>query len=201
MPWCTSLVPHLTGPPSNWSPSQLYVTTSCYFIQNIHPLNLMGLVVLNPWTHWGRATHICVSNSTLIASDNGLSPGRCQAIIWTSAGILSIGPLAINCSEILIKIQIFSYTKMYLKLSSAKWRLLRLGLNVLLFEDVKYLFTFEDAEYVFITCFYSTTPPYTAAENIYLPHKLRYSMDQIFCTNVLKWPLTFSLPSRCIHLL
>ena len=32
-------------------------------------------------THWGRATHICVSKLTIIASDNGLSPGRRQAII------------------------------------------------------------------------------------------------------------------------
>ena len=82
-------------------------------------------------THWGRATHLCVSNLTIIASDNGLSPGRRQAIIWTNAGILLIGPLAINFSEILIEIQIVSFKKMYLKLSSAKWRLLRLGLNVL----------------------------------------------------------------------
>ena len=82
-------------------------------------------------THWGRATHICVSNLTIIASDNGLSPGQRQAIIWTNAGILLIGPLAINFSEILMEILIFSFKKMYLKLSSVKWRLLRLGLNVL----------------------------------------------------------------------
>ena len=76
-------------------------------------------------------THVCVSKLTTIGSDNGLSPGRHQAIIWTNAGILSIGPLAINFSEILIEIQIFSFKQMYLKLSSAKWRPLRLGLNVL----------------------------------------------------------------------
>ena len=44
-------------------------------------------------THWGRVTHICVCKQTSIGSDNGLSPGRCQAIIWTNAGILLIGPL------------------------------------------------------------------------------------------------------------
>ena len=43
-------------------------------------------------THWGRVTHICVGNLTLIGSDNGLSSGRRQAIIWTDAAILSIGP-------------------------------------------------------------------------------------------------------------
>ena len=38
--------------------------------------------------HWGRVTHICVDNITTIGSDNGLSPGRHQAIIWTNGGIL-----------------------------------------------------------------------------------------------------------------
>ena len=35
-------------------------------------------------THWGRATHICVSKLTIIGSDNGLSPSRRQPIIWTN---------------------------------------------------------------------------------------------------------------------
>ena len=43
-------------------------------------------------THWGRVMHICIGNLTIIGSDNGLSPGRRQAIIWTNAGILLIGP-------------------------------------------------------------------------------------------------------------
>ena len=82
-------------------------------------------------THWGRVTHICVSEIIIIGSDNGLSPGRRQAIIWTNAGILLIGPLGINFSEILIEINTFSFNKMHLKMSFAKWRLFRLGLNVL----------------------------------------------------------------------
>ena len=52
-------------------------------------------------------THICVSKLTIIGSDNGLSPGRRQAIILTNAGILLIGPLGTNFSGILIKIQTF----------------------------------------------------------------------------------------------
>ena len=59
-------------------------------------------------THWGRVTHICVSKLTIIGSDNGLSPDRRQAIIWTYAGILLIGPLETNFSEILIGILTFS---------------------------------------------------------------------------------------------
>ena len=58
-------------------------------------------------------------------------PGRRQAIIWTSAGILLIGSLGTNFSEILIGIQTFSFRKMQLKMSSAKWRPFCLGLNVL----------------------------------------------------------------------
>ena len=82
-------------------------------------------------THWGRVTHICVGKLTIIGSDNGLSPGRRQAIIWTSAGILLIGPLETNFSEILIEMYTFSFKKMHLKMSSAKWRPFCLGLDVL----------------------------------------------------------------------
>ena len=73
-------------------------------------------------THWGRATHIYVGKLTTIGSDNGLSPGQRQAIIWTIAGILLIGPLGTNFNDILIGIQTFSFKKMHLKMSSAKWR-------------------------------------------------------------------------------
>ena len=60
-------------------------------------------------THWGRVTYICVGKLTFIGSDNGLSPGRHQAIIWTNAGILLIEALGKNFSEILIGIKIFSF--------------------------------------------------------------------------------------------
>ena len=80
-------------------------------------------------THWGWVTQICVSKFTIIGSDNGLTPGRHQAIIWTNAGILLIGPLGTNFSEILIGIQTFSLSKMHLKMSSAKWHLFGIGLN------------------------------------------------------------------------
>ena len=65
-------------------------------------------------THWGRVTHICVSEIIIIGSDNGSSPSRRQAIIWTNAGILLIGPLGTNFSEILIGIHTFSFKKMHL---------------------------------------------------------------------------------------
>ena len=99
--------------------------------------NLIGWDVLfsshhqHTLNHWGRATHICVGTLTIIASDNGLSPGRRQAIIWTNAGILLIGSSGTNFSEILIEIYTFSFKKMRLKGSSGKWWPFCLGLNVL----------------------------------------------------------------------
>ena len=103
-----------------------------YILQNLHhelintlwswPLIFVDSNKSVTLTHWGRVTHICVGKLTTIGSNNGLSPGRRQAIIWTIAGILLIGPLGTNFSEILIGIQTFSFTKMHLKMSSAKWR-------------------------------------------------------------------------------
>ena len=60
-------------------------------------------------------THICIGKLTIIGSDNGLLPGRHQAIIGTNAGILLIGPLGTNLSEILIGIQTFSLKKIHFK--------------------------------------------------------------------------------------
>ena len=62
-------------------------------------------------------THVFVGKLIIIGSDNGLPPDRHQAIIWTNAGLLSIGPLRTYFSENLM--------------SSVKWRPSYLGLNVL----------------------------------------------------------------------
>ena len=89
-------------------------------------------------THWGRVTHMCVRELTIIGSDNGLSPGRRQAIIWNNTGLLLIEPLGTNFREISIGIQAFSFKKMHLNLSSAKWRPFCLGLNVLKPVKIRY---------------------------------------------------------------
>ena len=60
-------------------------------------------------------THICVSKLTIIGSDHGLSPGRCQAI--ANAGILLIRTSGANFSEIVSKIHTFSFKKMHLKMA------------------------------------------------------------------------------------
>ena len=59
--------------------------------------------------------HICISKLSIIGSDNGLSPGQHQAIIWTNAGILLNGPVGTNFDEILIEIHKFSFKKTYSK--------------------------------------------------------------------------------------
>ena len=56
-------------------------------------------------------TLICVGKLTIIGSDNGLSPGRRQAIIWTNAEILLIRTIGTNFSEILGEIHSFSFKK------------------------------------------------------------------------------------------
>ena len=63
-------------------------------------------------THWGQETYICISEYANIGSDNGLSPIRRQAIIWTNVGILLIGPLGTQFNETLIEIRTFSLKKM-----------------------------------------------------------------------------------------
>ena len=88
-------------------------------------------VLFHQLTDWGWVTHICVSKLTIISSDNGLSPTWRQAIIWTNAGILLIGPLGANLSEILIAIYTFRFKKMHFKMSSGKWRPLCFDLSVL----------------------------------------------------------------------
>ena len=110
---------------------QNIIVSFCAYIYNA----MYNYHVMSWWhwllTHWGRVTHICVADLATIGSENGLSPVRRQAIIWTNAGILLIGPLGTNFSETLIRIQTFSLKKMNLKMSSAKWRSFCLGLDVL----------------------------------------------------------------------
>ena len=83
-------------------------------------------------THWGKVTHICVGKPTIIGSDNGLSPGRHQAIICTNAVIF----LRTNIIEILIEIQTFSLKKIRLKMSSAEWWPFCPGLKMLMNNNI-----------------------------------------------------------------
>ena len=109
----------------------LYIENETMDLKEMLSLQTNMIPCLFAITHWGRVTHICVNKLTIIGSDNGLSPGRRQAIIWTNAVILLIGHLGTNFSEILIEIYSFSFQKMHLKMLSGKWRPSCLGLNVL----------------------------------------------------------------------
>ena len=79
----------------------------CKYIFMLPKINSAQLVL----THCDRVMHICVGKLNIIGLDNGLSPGRRQAIIWINDGTLLIGPLGTNLSEILVWIQTFSLKK------------------------------------------------------------------------------------------
>ena len=55
----------------------------------------------------------------------------CQTIIWINVEILLIGLSETNLSKNLIEINIFSFKKMHLNMSSGNWQPFRLGFNVL----------------------------------------------------------------------
>ena len=116
---------------SNWLDTGSHCAFSIYRELFASMIWSCALLAINILTHWGWVAHICVSKLTIIASDNGLSPNRRQAIIWTKAGILLFRPLGTNFSEMLIEIHVFSFRKMSLKMSSAKCRPSSLGLNML----------------------------------------------------------------------
>ena len=68
----------------------------------------------------------------MMGLDNGLLPVGYHAITWHSASLLFIVLLGTNYSEILIKTLQFSYKKINLKMSSAKWPALLLDHNILM---------------------------------------------------------------------
>ena len=125
-----------TGPlATNFSEILIKIQNPSFMIMYLKTLSAKWrpfCLSLNVLTHWGRVTHICVGNLTIIGSDNGLSPGRRQAITWTNVGILLIGPLGTNFSEMLIEIHTFSFKKIHLKMLIGKWRPFCLSLNVLM---------------------------------------------------------------------
>ena len=143
-------------------------------------------------------THICVSELTIIGSDNGLSPGRRQAIIWTNDEILLIGSLGTNFSQILIKIYTFSFKKMHWKMSSGKWRPSCLSLNVLIVVWFKASVNLQQERV--ITCAYFGGRFKNTYELLNL-RALKFSpvnkshifqcLGKIFCVEFQRYPLKF----------
>ena len=102
----------------------------CKFCINKRKLpDLSGSIVS---VHWGRVTHICVSELTIIGSDNGYSPVLAPSHYLNQCwNIINSTPIK-KFSQILIEIHTFSFKKMHLKMSSGKWRPFCLGLNMLM---------------------------------------------------------------------
>ena len=75
--------------------------------------------------------YVCVNiYQAIIGSDNGMSTSWHQAFIRISAGVLLIGTLVTNLSDIWTNLCIFFFMKRLLKMSSAKLWPFCLGLKV-----------------------------------------------------------------------
>ena len=92
MAWCKTLLTQHAQVRWQWRCNSLALSHSheCYITSKQFGME-KGL--MKHLTLWGRETHICIGEHVNIDSNNGLSPSWCQAIIWTSGGILLIGPL------------------------------------------------------------------------------------------------------------
>ena len=71
-PFCSSL---------NMISRYMYKAINIMFFNYWDAFHFHSKIYLLFLTHWGRLTHICIINLTIIGSDNDLLPGRCQAII------------------------------------------------------------------------------------------------------------------------
>ena len=67
-----------------------YMLKSSVLFEKLSALMMVVWPAKIDLTNWGRVTHICVNKLTIIDSDNGLPPGRHQAIIWTNDDSWSI---------------------------------------------------------------------------------------------------------------
>ena len=83
------------------------------------------------WIYCGQVMHVRITKLTIIGSDNRWSPDWHQAIIWTNVGILLIKPFRTKFSEHFIKILMFSFKEMHLKMLSVTWQPFCLSLNLL----------------------------------------------------------------------
>ena len=132
MAWCRQAISHYLNQcwPRFMSP---YGVTKPQWVKVMPSVNLSinGLVVpstrlvvqkfvssLKHMSHWCRIYES--GDLASVGSGNGLSPVRRQVITWTNAGLLSIGHLGTNFSEIRIEIRNISLKKMHLDMSSVK---------------------------------------------------------------------------------
>ena len=96
------------------------VFLSCWnpWFRNCYHCNMANAIK----THLPLLPHICVSELDQHCFRQWLVAYSAPNHYLNQFYLLPIGTLGTNSSEILIKIQSFSFTKMHLKISSEKWR-------------------------------------------------------------------------------
>ena len=99
----------------SWSNYYLFMPRRCRW--NFKCVIFKHSSVISFLTYWGRIYASVIY--AIIGSDNGLSPARHQAVIWTNTSKVSIRPEGTYFSEIVFKIQKFSFKEMPLETSSA----------------------------------------------------------------------------------
>ena len=116
-------------------PNQRYIKKHFQHLRHVYPkyarkfcMLLLDSLPPSDAIRWQDA-YMC--KLIIIGSDNGLSPGRRQAVIWTNAEILLIGHLGTYFSENLFEIHSFSFKNMGLQMSAEKCQPFCLGFNVL----------------------------------------------------------------------
>ena len=116
----------------------LRILNHCYWDNDIIKKSSRNLEAFAVLTHWGRMYIHQYNRPPLVQKMAGWL--RFHAIIWIKAGILSIGPLWTNFSEILFTIQTFSLKNMHLKMSSVKWQLFCL---VSIYDDKTHTYSWQ----------------------------------------------------------
>ena len=103
-------------------------TKSCWMNKHVILMNCFVFATIYRHVNSLRPSDSFIRQyTTIIASDNGLSPGRRQVITWTNAGIALIWTLGTNFTETLSKIHTAPFKKTHFKMSSGKWPQLCLG--------------------------------------------------------------------------
>ena len=112
-----------------------HIKTSHWVVNRFPTMKTVSRNHLHIWSITNKTNYLIITHmltygkvdQALIPSDTGVWPDRRQAISRTNVGILAIGPLRVNSSDILMKIQLFSFKKTKFKSSSAKCRPFCLG--------------------------------------------------------------------------
>ena len=106
---------HLRMSRRAWLPRKPMTQNPVCYINICYLFSYKEMEVIQVWIHsqliegeWGIYASVQHTN---IASDNGLTPIWCQAIIWTNAALLSIRTVGTHFGEILFKIQKFHSRK------------------------------------------------------------------------------------------